>query len=114
MVEYFSSAAGKNLLESLQKQGLDPQSDNYQPKPAEVDLSLQPLAGKTFVITGTLSIPRDEIKQWIESKGGKVSGSVSASTTYLLCGEAGGSKRDKAEALGVAIIDEAQLRQMLE
>ena len=114
MVEYFASAAGKHLLESLQKQGLDPQSDNYQPKPAEVDLSQQPLAGKTFVITGTLSIPRDEIKQWIESKGGKVSGSVSANTTYLLCGEAGGSKRDKAEALGVTIIDEAQLRQMLE
>ena len=59
-----------------------------------------------------MSAPRDEIKQWIESKGGKVSGSVSANTSYLLCGEAGGSKRDKAEALGVKIIDETELRQL--
>jgi len=114
VVDYFQSAAGKNLLESLRDHQLDPLSDNYQPKPAEIDTSQQPLISKTFVITGTLSAPRDEIKQWIESKGGKVSGSVSASTSYLLCGEAGGSKRDKAEALGVPIIDEAQLRQMLE
>jgi len=112
MVAYFRSAAGEKLLESLREHGVDPQSDNYQPKPAEIDLSQQPLAGKTFVITGTLSAPRDEIKQWIESKGGKVSGSVSANTSYLLCGEAGGSKRDKAEALGVKIIDETELRQL--
>lgn len=113
MMEYFQSASGKILLESLQKHRLDPQSDNYRPKPAENDPTLLPLAGKTFVITGTLSLPRDEIKQWIESKGGKVSGSVSSSTTYLVCGESGGSKRDKALALGVAIIDEVQLREMI-
>lgn len=114
MVDYFQSIAGKNLLESLQSHQLDPQSDNYQPKPQDVDLSLLPLSGKTFVITGVLSAPRDEIKQRIEAKGGKVSGSVSASTSYLLCGEAGGSKRDKAEALGVAIINESQFLEMIE
>ncbi len=114
MVDYFQSIAGKNLLESLRSHHLDPQSDNYQPKPQDVDLSLLPLSGKTFVITGTLSAPRDEIKQRIEAKGGKVSGSVSASTSYLLCGEAGGSKRDKAEALGVVIINESQFLEMIE
>lgn len=114
IVDYFQSAAGKKLLDALHQHGLDPQSENFQPRPEEIDLSQQPLAGKTFVITGTLSAPRDEIKSWIESKGGKVSGSVSASTSYLLCGEAGGSKRDKAETLGVAIIDEEQLRRMVE
>ncbi len=114
MVDYFQSIAGKNLLESLRSHQLDPQSDNYQPKPQDIDLSLLPLSGKTFVITGTLSAPRDEIKQRIEAKGGKVSGSVSASTSYLLCGEAGGSKRDKAEALGVVIINESQFLEMIE
>ena len=114
IVDYFQSAAGKKLLDALHQHGLDPQSENYQPRPEEIDISQQPLAGKTFVITGTLSAPRDEIKSWIESKGGKVSGSVSASTSYLLCGEAGGSKRDKAEALGIAIIDEEKLRLMVE
>ncbi len=54
-----------------------------------------PLAGKTFVITGTLSIDRDAMKDLIESQGGKVSGSVSAKTHYLLAGEGGGSKRDQ-------------------
>jgi DNA ligase (NAD+) len=114
ILNYFSSAAGQNLLENLVTQGLDPQSDNYLPLPAQADLSALPLSGKTFVITGTLSAPRDEIKQRIESLGGKVSGSVSANTSYLLCGEAGGSKRDKATALGVPIIDEAQLSRLID
>lgn len=56
---------------------------------------------------------RDEMKAFIESKGGKVSGSVSAKTHYVLAGEGGGSKRDKAEKLGVPIIDEAALGELL-
>jgi DNA ligase (NAD+) len=114
MVQFFSSAAGMSLLDSLRLHELDPSSDNYQPKPAEVDLSLHPLAGKSFVITGTLSAPRDDIKQKIEQKGGKVSGSVSAQTSYLLCGEGGGSKRDKAMELGVRILSETELLLWLE
>jgi DNA ligase (NAD+) len=109
IIDFFSSTAGKSLLVSLKKYGLDPKSDNYRPKPSEVDLSLQPLAGKSFVITGTLSAPREEIKQRIEQKGGKVSGSISAQTSYLVCGEGGGSKREKAEQLGVKILTEADL-----
>lgn len=111
---FFRSDAGSIMLARLAEFGIAPQSDNYLPRPSEVDLSSLPLSGKTFVITGTLSAPRDEIKRLIESKGGKVSGSVSTQTSYLLCGEAGGSKRDKALALGVPIIDEAQLASLWE
>jgi DNA ligase (NAD+) len=113
ILSYFSSSAGVNLLINLSKHDINPQSDNYLPLPAAADLSQLPLAGKTFVITGTLSAPRDEIKQLIERKGGKVSGSVSANTSFLLCGEAGGSKRDKAIAIGVPIIDETQLTELM-
>lgn len=70
-------------------------------------------AGKTFVITGTLSRPRDEIKQMLESLGARVSGSVSAKTDFVLCGESAGSKEAKARALGVKIINEAELENML-
>jgi DNA ligase (NAD+) len=79
-----------------------------------VDLAALPLSGKTFVITGTLTQPRDDFKRLIEDKGGKVSGSISASTHYLLSGEGGGSKRDKAIELGVPVINEDQLREMLD
>lgn len=73
----------------------------------------QIFAGKTFVITGTLSHPRDEIKQMLESLGARVSGSVSAKTDFVLCGESAGSKEAKARALGVKIINEAELGNML-
>lgn len=110
---FFQSAAGQSVLTRFNELGIDPVSDNYLPIAAEADLSALPLAGKTFVITGTLSIDRDGMKAFIESKGGKVSGSVSAKTHYVLAGEGGGSKRDKAEKLGVPVIDEAALQGML-
>jgi DNA ligase (NAD+) len=72
-----------------------------------------PLAGLTFVITGTLSMDRDDMKALIEEKGGKVSGSVSAKTNYLVAGEGGGSKRDKAESLGLNIISEDELQKLI-
>ena len=74
----------------------------------------QPLAGKTFVITGTLSRPRDEIKEWLQRLGAKVTGSVSRSTDYLLAGEEAGSKLDRAQALGVAVLDESALAALIE
>lgn len=64
------------------------------------------IAGKTFVITGTLSKPRDHFKKLIETAGGKVSSSVSKKTDYLLCGESPGSKLDDAARLGVTVLDE--------
>jgi DNA ligase (NAD+) len=73
------------------------------------------LGGKTYVLTGTLpNLTREEAKQRIEAAGGKVTGSVSKKTDFLVAGEAAGSKRAKAEALGVAIIDEAGLLGQLE
>lgn len=73
-----------------------------------------PLADKTFVITGSLSMERGKMKSLIESKGGKVSGSISSKTDFLVAGEGGGSKRDKAEKLGVEIIDEETLQKMIQ
>lgn len=71
------------------------------------------VAGKTFVITGTLSKPRDHFKKLIEAAGGKAASSVSKKTDYLLAGEAPGSKLDKAQKLGVTILDEAAFLTML-
>ncbi len=110
VLAFFKSEGGIHVLERLAELGIDPESENYLPKPAEADLSELPLAGKTFVITGTLSTGRDEMKRFLESKGAKVTGSVSASTDYLLAGDGGGSKRDKAEKLGVKIIGEDELQ----
>jgi DNA ligase (NAD+) len=73
-----------------------------------------PLAGMTLVLTGTLpKLTREEAKQQIEAAGGKVSGSVSKKTSYLVAGEEAGSKLDRARELGVAVIDEARLLAMI-
>lgn len=114
ILSFFKSSAGIHVLERLAELGIDPASDNYHPIAAAADPATQPLAGKTFVITGTLSMDRDAMKDFIESKGGKVSGSVSAKTHFVLAGEGGGSKRDKAEKLGVTILDEASLMEWIE
>jgi DNA ligase (NAD+) len=73
-----------------------------------------PLAGKTFVLTGTLpSLSRDEAKALLEAAGASVAGSVSKKTDYVVAGADAGGKLDKARTLGVAIIDEAQMRALL-
>ena len=70
----------------------------------------QPLAGFTFVITGTLSRPRDDVKAWIESLGGQVAGSVSQKTSYLVVGaDPGGSKFNRAQELDTPLLTEEQL-----
>ena len=74
----------------------------------------QPVSGRTLVITGTLPTrSRSEATALIEAHGGRVTGSVSSKTDYLLCGEKAGSKRAEAEQLGVPIIDEQGLREMV-
>ncbi|MCW1921154.1 NAD-dependent DNA ligase LigA [Luteolibacter arcticus] len=113
VTSFFASEAGKHVIEKMEELGIHPASGSYAPKPAEADLSALPLTGKTFVITGTLSMDRDEMKRFLESKGAKVSGSISAKTDYLLSGEGGGSKRDKAEKLGVKVIGEEDLAGMI-
>ena len=72
------------------------------------------LKGMTFVLTGTLpNLSREEAKERIEGAGGRVSGSVSKKTSYVVAGEDAGSKLDKARGLGVKVIDEAELMRML-
>jgi DNA ligase (NAD+) len=73
-----------------------------------------PLTGKTFVLTGTLpTLSRNEAKALIQDHGGRVTGSVSSKTDYLLCGEKAGSKLAKAQQLGVSVIDEDALRRLI-
>ena len=75
----------------------------------------QPFSGQTFVITGTLpSMGRDEAKALIEAAGGKVAGSVSKKTSYVVAGAEAGSKLDKAQELGIAVLDEAGLKELLD
>lgn len=106
---FFASDAGKEVLRRMHALGLNPKSANQRPQSAN-----GPLTGKSFVITGTLTIDRDAMKDLIEANGGRVSGSISAKTDYLLAGEGGGSKREKAETIGVPVIGEEQIRRWIE
>jgi len=82
---------------------------------AEKKVRTSQLEGLTFVLTGTLpKLTRDEAKQRIETAGGKVSGSVSKKTSYVVAGEEAGSKLDKAQELKIPILDEAGLLKLLE
>ncbi len=79
-----------------------------------LQVEVLPLSGKTFVLTGTLSISRDEAKERLEKLGAKVSGSVSKKTDYVVAGAEAGSKLDKAREFNVAVLDEQEFLQMLE
>ena len=104
---YFSQEGNQEIIQRLRDMGVN--MDRIQEEAAGEELS-----GKTFVITGTLpSMKRKEAADLITAHGGKVSGSVSKKTDYLLAGEAAGSKLTKAESLGVAVISEEELKTML-
>lgn len=106
---FFRDPAGVRKYEALRDAGVNVRSARFLDAPGGTIFN-----GKTFVITGTLpGMTRDEAKDMIERNGGKVSGSVSKKTTYLVAGEAAGSKLAKAQALGVPIISEDELRAML-
>ncbi len=106
IVEFFGIAANQELIERLRKAGL-----TLTGKKKERGTKL---AGKTFVLTGTLAhFSRDEAKKLIEDAGGKVTGSVSKKTDYVVAGADAGSKLDKAKELGVKVIDEKDLQRLL-
>jgi DNA ligase (NAD+) len=105
LVNFVASESGLTLLRRSDEYGV--QADNYSPIPeTKTDGAL---TGKTFAITGTLSQPRDYFKALIQDAGGKVTDTISAKLTALVCGEGGGGKRDKAAKLGIPVWDEAQL-----
>jgi DNA ligase (NAD+) len=110
--QWFQLPANQSLIERLIAADLQLQSEVKSQNSAEISL---PLAGKTFVITGTLpSLKRDEAKDLIQKAGGKVTNSVSAKTDYVLVGEEAGSKLEKAQSLGIARVSESELLSMLE
>ena len=107
VVDWFSHACNKTVLRKLKKAGVWPTAEPRRAQAGGV------FDGQTFVITGTLpSWSRDEAKAFIEARGGKVTDSVSKKTSYLVLGEAPGSKFAKAQSLGVPIVDEAALRKI--
>jgi DNA ligase (NAD+) len=109
IVQWYGDARNRQLIERLRKAGINFKSSLYNPKAAA-----GPFAGKTFVLTGTLpSMTREEATAKIEALGGKISGSVSKKTDYVLAGEEAGSKLEKARKLGVKIIDEKELLKMI-
>ncbi len=112
LLEFLNSTAGEKVITRLHQIGTDPASDNFLPQPEQA-ATVQPLAGKSFVITGTLTQPRQDIAAAIEQAGGKVSGSVSSKTDFLVAGESAGSKLDKAQELGVNILREDDLWHLL-
>jgi DNA ligase (NAD+) len=106
VLEFFSNQRNLDLVERLRGYGLT--------FTAERKVRGTALSGLTFVLTGTLpTLTREDAKERIEAAGGKVSGSVSKKTDYVVAGEEAGSKLEKAQSLGVEVVDEAGLLAML-
>ena len=103
--EFFAEQHNRDVIAALREAGVH--------WPAVEKPRAQPFAGKTFVLTGTLSMPRAELKEKLQSMGAKVTGSVSKKTDYVIVGENPGSKYDKAIKLGVEVLDEAACVEIL-
>ena len=108
LVTFFRQVHNAEVIEKLRNAGV-----NWPENVPARDVGSSPLSGKTFVLTGTLSQPRDQIKEQLQSLGAKVSGSVSKKTDFVVAGAEAGSKLAKAEALGVPVLDEAALQRLL-
>jgi DNA ligase (NAD+) len=108
---FFDQPHNREVVEQLRAAGVT--WPEHEPS-AQADAAALPLAGKTLVLTGTLpTLSRDDAKAMIEEAGGKVAGSVSKKTHYVVAGAEAGSKLDKAQALGVPILDEDGLLTLL-
>jgi DNA ligase, NAD-dependent len=102
LIEYFSNSKNLELLDKLNKYSVN---FNYIGKEKQL---MEEFNGKTFVLTGALEIARDDAKEWIEIRGGKVTGSVTSKTDVVVVGENPGSKYNKANELGIAIWNEEE------
>jgi len=110
IVDWFSQPSNQALLDKLGKVG-----DWIQGTEESLEEHALTLAGLTFIITGTLpTMTRTEVKEMIELYGGKVTGSVSGKTSYVIAGESPGSKLEKARSLGISVLDESGLRRLIE
>ena len=108
IVRFFAEPHNIEVIEQLRAAGV------HWPEGESVAMVNSPIAGKTFVLTGTLpTLTRDEAKDMIEALGGKVAGSVSKKTDYVVAGADAGSKLDKARDLELTILDESQFRELL-
>jgi DNA ligase (NAD+) len=108
---FFGEKENLHTLDTLKKLGLKISNPDYE---AGTRKERGPLDGLTIVVTGSLSRPRSEIEELIERLGGHAAGSVSKKTSYVLAGEEAGSKLEKAKALGVKVISEAEFNKMVE
>ena len=109
---YFADPRSLDILGRLAESGVRLEAEDQSGESAEVP---SPLAGKTFVLTGTLpGLAREQATELIESAGGRVTGSVSRSTDYVVVGDSPGSKLAKAEKLGIALLDKEHLLELLE
>jgi len=108
LVEYFANAENQELIQKLKDLGLKVEVDDQS-----VVKNNSPFSNKTVVLTGTLTIARNEAKDMLEAAGAKVTGSVSKKTDYLIAGEAAGSKLAKAESLGVNVLSEDEFVNLL-
>jgi DNA ligase (NAD+) len=105
---FFRESHNRQIIERLRTAGVN------WPAGEPLDSGPKLLAGKTLVLTGTLpTLKRDEAKAMIEAAGGKVSGSVSKKTDFVVAGEEAGSKLEKALELGVVVLDEAEFLKLL-
>jgi DNA ligase (NAD+) len=107
VVDWFARRGNQTVLKKLKKVGVWPMAEAHAATTGGV------FSGLIFVVTGTLpTMSREQAKSYVEARGGKVSESVSKKTSYLVAGEAAGSKLAKAQGLGVSVIDEARLREL--
>ena len=108
IVTFFQESASRRLLDALKKAGL-----NFEALPEELAVRGGVFSEKKFVITGTLTQPREDFIRRIQSQGGSVASSVSAKTDFVLAGEEAGSKLEKARSLGVRVISEKEFEKLV-
>lgn len=108
VVEFFSLERTKKMVKKLGENGIGSEPG----EPAPMEKRPKPFDGLRFVLTGTLSRPRDDVKEWLVSLGAEVMNTVSSKTDYLVAGEKAGSKLARAESLGVRILSEKELEEL--